>query len=250
VAARLTPADIQGGTFGAVSGYVTIAGQAGSLTFQGGTLSAGTGYVLAYGAAGGLEEQQTAQPTLVSDDFLCYAASCALSANWSTVSASGVESPNINGADYAQYTGSATGLAYWSADTFTNDQFAQAYTAYDSDAKTWGPAVRISPTANTFYSTRYDSCVGGEYFCVILTKVVNGVTTDLGVIAPVVDAYEPETFFSTTKITAVGSTISLYLNDVFQGSATDTTIPSGSPGMMFKGPTNAHWLDNFAAGDL
>jgi hypothetical protein len=65
-AGEFTRTDIQGGTFDAVSGYVTVAGAAGSMTFKGDVMAGASGYVLAYGQAGSLTEQ-VAQGALVEN---------------------------------------------------------------------------------------------------------------------------------------------------------------------------------------
>jgi len=100
-----------------------------------------------------------------------------------------------------------------------------------------GPCVRMSTVAQTAY------CVQAATDQLKLVLYNAGAQTVLGTFngsAPVTG--------DVLKITATGTTISLFKNAALIGSATDATIASGSVGMWGVGNVNSNGISNFQGG--
>ena len=171
----------------------------------------------------------------VSDTF--NRANGPLGSNWTTVA--GTAAPAIMNGTVQAGTASKLNSAYWSANTFGNDQFAQA-SLPNSSGSQYGPgiAVRLSSTKgyflwygnspNTVSLWRMDSATSWT-----LLKQSGTLT-----VTPSTDVW---------KIQAVGSTISGYQNGNLVVQATDTTITSGSPGVWLYYASNQ--IANWSGGD-
>jgi hypothetical protein len=131
----------------------------------------------------------------------------------------------------------ADSLAFWDADTFADDQYAEV--EYTNDSGYWGgPVVRAAATrgywARTENSTtitlyRIDSAVSFN-----LLQTMGSLTIANG---------------DVIRIEAEGSTIRVYQNGVQVGTdQSDATYSSGSGGIATY--TDGAWLDNFEAGNL
>lgn len=125
--------------------------------------------------------------------------------------------------------------AYYSAVAFTTDQFAQAnITAANSII---GVCVRMNAAPPL---QGYCLISGSNLFDIL--KINGGVTTILAAGAPNVANN------SIIKISAIGSTITGYLNGVQVYQVTDTALPTGNPGIYGQTTiTTAHGLSNFYA---
>ena len=179
---------------------------------------------------------QEASATTVSDNF--DRADGALGSNWTTVSGTGA--PQIVSNTLRVGTAGALSSAYWSASTFSSDQFAQA-SLPNSSGTQYGPgiAVRLSGSkgyflwygnsSNTVSLWRMDSSSSGT-----LLKQSASLT-----VSPSSDVW---------KIQAVGSTISGYQNGKLVVQATDANIKSGSPGVWLYYSSNQ--IDNWSGGDV
>jgi hypothetical protein len=128
-------------------------------------------------------------------------------------------------------------LALWNADVFSNDQYSQAKYLGGAFA---GVGVRHSGSAGS-RNAYYLLC--NQAGATRLTKVVAGTLTDL--IAPG-SVPDPATN-DIIKISVVGTLITVYINGVSQGSANDSSLTSGSAGVLFY-DTNAE-LDDWEGGN-
>ena len=179
---------------------------------------------------------QAADAATVSDTF--DRANGGLGSNWTTTP--GTAAPQISGNTLHAGTASALNSAYWSANTFGADQFAQG-TLPGSSGGNDGPglAVRVSGTkgyflwygnsTNTVSLWRMDSASSWTQL-----KASGSLT-----IAPATDVW---------KIQVTGSTISGYQNGTQVVQATDTKITSGSPGVWLYYAANQ--IDNWSGGDV
>lgn len=175
--------------------------------------------------------------TQTSDNFT-RANNSTLGANWTVVT--GTWGINSNSAVvtaispiYAQ--------AYYSASSFSNDQYAVA-NVQDLGANIWmGPCVRIAASS---------SSVNG--YCA--TTGPTGATLRTFVGGSLVNTLWSGSIFPTgslVQLSAVGTTLTLTVNYVQVYSGTDTNISSGSPGIMGYDNSNQFTsnITNFYAGN-
>lgn len=161
-----------------------------------------------------------------------------LGSNWTTVT--GASAPAISGDQVTAGTNSTPNAAYWSADSFTNDQYAQAQFTTPEVSGQYGPgvAVRLSAsghgyflwygnTDNTVTIFRMDS--PGNIVTLKQSGTLTISTTD------------------TWRLEADGSYLFAYQNGNLVLQAIDSHYTSGSPGIWLYNNTND--LDNWAAGD-
>jgi hypothetical protein len=124
--------------------------------------------------------------------------------------------------------------AYWSADAFGNDHYAQMTTIQVSDG---GPAVRMSAGPNSYH---FDAKAGTN---TVMQKDVGGSFTNLqsGLATPAVN--------DVCYIEAVGTTIKMKINGVQIGTnQTDSSLASGSAGFWtFDTSTR---FDDFSADNI
>jgi hypothetical protein len=135
--------------------------------------------------------------------------------------------------------GSNDYISYWSADTFSADQYAQC--TFANGAQDGGAAVRVSTAGSgNGYALSVNSATGGR-----LLKWVDGSVSVVG------DAFVMDTLTGTTvyKLTIVGTTLTVYQDGVQKYQTTDTSHATGQPGLMGRGGTGV-WLDNWEAGDM
>lgn len=124
--------------------------------------------------------------------------------------------------------------AYWSGDTFNNDQYAQMAAVQISDG---GPAVRMSAGPNSYH---FDAKAGTN---TVMQKDVGGSFTNLqsGLATPAVS--------DVCYIEVVGTTLKMKINGVQIGSnQTDSSLASGSAGFWtFDTSTR---MDDFQADNI
>ena len=129
--------------------------------------------------------------------------------------------------------------AYWSANTFTNDQYSQGTLVNVNGSDDTGVTVRASDTTLTLYRFTWypvnstwnlNKFSSGSSISLASTGTGPGQTGDV------------------IRITAVGSTITGYVNGTQKLQATDSSISSGYPG-VFLGDTNTY-LDDWEGGNL
>ena len=176
----------------------------------------------------------------VTDDF--NRANGALGANWSD--ALGYTQQPIITTNEAWAPNSSPSAAYWSANTFDNDQSID-FTYTLSLVASCHPFVRGSSSALTCYSCEQTD-EGEEWTSYVLMKWVAGSKSSLAG-SNYYGNFGPS---NTVRITAVGTSISLYLWEGASwvlriGPLTDTSIASGSVGIFYENDTPRG--DNFSA---
>jgi Putative esterase len=173
--------------------------------------------------------------TIVSDDF--NRADGALESNWTTVS--GTAAPTISSDTLQAGTPGVLNSAYWSANTFSSDQYAQA-SLPNSSGTQYGPGIAVRLSNSTGYLLWY----GNTPDTVSIWRMDSSTSwTQLAQSATL-------TTSSTDiwKITAVGSTISGYQNGKLVVQTTDTNYTSGSPGVWLYFAANQ--ITNWSGGDM
>ena len=162
----------------------------------------------------------------------------ALGSNWTTVSGTGA--PKIVSNTLRVGTAGALSSAYWSASTFSSDQFAQA-SLPNSSGTQYGPGIAVRLSGSKGYFLWY----GNSSNTVSLWRMDSSSSWTLLkqsaslTVSPSSDVW---------KIQAVGSTISGYQNGKLVVQATDTNIKSGSPGVWLYYSSNQ--IDNWSGGDV
>ena len=162
----------------------------------------------------------------------------ALGSNWTTVSGTGA--PQIVSNTLRVRTAGALSSAYWSASTFSSDQFAQA-SLPNSSGTQYGPGIAVRLSGSKGYFLWY----GNSSNTVSLWRMDSSSSETLLkqsaslTVSPSSDVW---------KIQAVGSTISGYQNGKLVVQATDANIKSGSPGVWLYYSSNQ--IDNWSGGDV
>jgi hypothetical protein len=181
---------------------------------------------------------------IVSDDFN-RSDSTGLGSNWTSVLqhfdiVSNQAKTTLSGDNQNVFTG-----ASW---TGGNDQYAEAAAITKVAFGDFGPIVRASSSAETFYYFAIDtsdtsSLLGSSITCGIL-KAVGGSFSTLGsTSAFVINVNDVVT------IEANGTSLQIKVNGVVKiGPVTDSAIASGNPGLF--GFNSGNIFDNFAAGDF
>jgi hypothetical protein len=170
-----------------------------------------------------------------------------LGANWTTPT--GASGPVIESNVIVSHTASFGWVgAYRSDATFSNDNFSELeIVRFGSNSAFAGPAVRVSPDAQTFYYLEINSAGGAAF-----GKQVNG-SEDNNQTIP----NDTFTVGSVARIEVTGSDVSIYKNGVQVGTTwTDgSPITTGAPGVVFYtndgsgGSTNIAF-DNWQGGDM
>jgi hypothetical protein len=162
------------------------------------------------------------------------------SANW-TIQC-GAFAINTN-AFYANASG-AEGAAYWNADVFANNQYAQCAHAAEASTPHTGPAVRISTaasagTTNDTYYGFYANSIDRQIF-----KNVAGTWTQFGSngASPALN--------DVLRIEVEGTTIRCYVNGAGLVSNTDSAIASGAAGISGFDTGTGQRSDTWEGGNL
>lgn len=161
-----------------------------------------------------------------------------LAGNWTLVTNSQATFNLTSNEILSTATGTTRGTSYrWNADTFGDNQYSQCSANTLGTDTDWSAIARVSASAYTFYmasayapNERLFKCVAGSFTALV------SITTDNVAVGDVV------------RVECEGTTIRWVLNGVSKGSATDSAIASGSPG-IFIWQSSAR-LDNWAGGDL
>lgn len=141
------------------------------------------------------------------------------------------------GPDWAYQTGAQFGIVSNSAapqngfnptvayfiGTFSDDQYSQGVISGFGGATEIGLVVRASDSANTCYAFITNGTNA------IIRKIIAGSEST---IESITGTFTPG---DEIRISAVGTTITVYQNDVEVGSATDSDITSGNPGLFGYG---------------
>lgn len=163
----------------------------------------------------------------------------AYSASWS----------NVNGVFYVYAAGdnvspnsAVESAARWNADTFANDQYAQAVVS--SVTSEWvGVSVRCASGAANFYGFYTGTSGDASY----LFKVIGGTWTQLGSNGASVAAG------NTIRLEASGTSLTAYVGGTPSGigTQTDGSISSGYAGLSGYGSlSSGHVVDNWEGGDI
>ncbi len=170
--------------------------------------------------------------TAVSDNF--QRANGALGANWTNWSWSGAVGPQIssNTATGGGGGGTTSG-AFWSANTFANNQFSQVTFGAVPAGSDWaGVTVRQAGNGGSGYLGLWFANNGSSLFMLFAE---NGTSSppSLSSVSGSMSAGD------TLAISANGTTINLYHNGLLVLSATDSTYSSGKPGVAFYAAAGA-----------
>ena len=153
--------------------------------------------------------------------------------NWTTIGALSAVQIVSNAAKGTNASGRSA--AYWNADAFANDQYAQTVVPFTGGLYD-GPVVRAATGAETYYNFRPNGASTA-----ILYKAVAGTFTALGSGWAFVAG-------NTLKLSIEGTTLTGYINGVAQDpTQTDSALASGSAGIRFYGTGGT--LDDFEAGN-
>lgn len=156
-----------------------------------------------------------------------------LDGSWATTT--GLAALKIVSNAVAAATGATDSAARNTAITWPNDQYTEI-TLSTTGTNDGGPCARLASGAYTVYFT--NSFDGSTH----MSKVIAGVGTEIGLYAV------SWTTNDVLRIDAQGTTIRALKNGAVLGSATDSAITSGSPGIfMFDGSIR---FDNFVGGDF
>jgi hypothetical protein len=161
-----------------------------------------------------------------------------ISGNWSTNGSLGVNlSNNYVISDPADYR---TMLSYWSANTFSDDQYSQVKIVGSvvASAYYYGPSVRISG-AQSFYLAQ----IRRDYEDLTIVKYINNTPTELATVANTFSAND------SIRIEVVGDSITVYVNTSKKIGVRDADISSGFSGVYFRGGYR-DTLDDWRGGDV
>jgi hypothetical protein len=139
------------------------------------------------------------------------------------------------------YSGNAAfpNIAWWDADTFNDDQYAQGKIGTLSNGG--GVAVRLDSGGDGYYLS-VNSAGGGE---VTLNRLDAGSATTIQTITGLTIAS-----FDTWRLEVTGTTLKVYQNGVQRGTnQTDATHTTGAAGMTITGSNDAQ-IDDFEGGNL
>ena len=183
-----------------------------------------------------------ASTTVFIDDF--NRGNGPLGSNYDT--AAGFNSLNVNTSTARGFSsGRSLNSIKKSVATFSPNQEAQVtYTIFNP---TWfdfaGPAVRVTPESGSGYVLNIDSLDANSRRLIRVSGSVNtGIVGAINLPAIAGDIF---------KLSASGSTLMVYRNGILVNSVTDTTYPTGQPGLFYDlGNSNTTRMDNFIAADI
>jgi len=167
----------------------------------------------------------------------------ALGSNYDTVTSFNSMNVNSNAA-----RGFSSGVSFnsikSSVKTFSPNQEAQVtYAAFNPTYfDSAGPAVRVTPESGSGYILLIDSLNDSARR---LCKVTGSVRTTIG------NVNLPAVAGDIFKLTASGSRLLVYKNGILIDSVTDTTYPTGQPGLYYdRQNSNITYMDDFIAADM
>lgn len=134
--------------------------------------------------------------------------------------------------------------ARWNADAFPSDQYAQATLSSKGaviNARI-GVGVRIATDGSAnYYGLYYDDDASET----TMFKVIAGVWSAIGAVFA-----GNRIVGDVLRLEIVGTTLQYFLNGVSQGTRTDSDLSSGSAGVVGRGLTTGHRIDNWEGGSL
>lgn len=123
----------------------------------------------------------------------------------------------------ADTTGDSPGDAWWSANTFTNDQHWQIV-AGTAGTNYTGPMVRHQAVADSYYGLF--AITGSETVWLVTAGTLTTSVCSFGVL------YTPG---ATLKLSVSGATLTASLNGTTECTGTDSTLAGGYPGVVNYG---------------
>jgi hypothetical protein len=159
------------------------------------------------------------------------------SANW-TAGLGAFEGAPGGGAVQGVSGGDLLKWAFWNADSFNNNQYAQCVVTLTSSSAEVGVAVRCDATNG------YLALVSGDGN-LYLIKVVSG-----AYVGPDLDTATGIASGSVIKVTADGTTIKVYDDGVEVCSATDSSLTAGAAGISGYSSVEGLSLDNWEGGNI
>jgi len=161
-----------------------------------------------------------------------------LAGNWTTAPGAFAGLKIVSNAVDA-VTGGEDCAAYWNADAFSTDHYTQL-TSGSTASSTKGPAVRVrTATQLDMYlwslnisGTNSIQKIVNDAFTLLLTTNITFISTDV------------------MKLAVSGSTLTVYKNDVSQGTVTNTALTTGVSGMFADSGGAGRQLDNWQADDV
>jgi hypothetical protein len=165
---------------------------------------------------------------VASDNF--NRAGANLGSNWTNV----LSSPDIIIVNTKAYVGgepTTNASAFWNANTFSTDQYSKDKW-YGVSGGYGGVAVRMSGIGS---SRNYYALATDSFSRWTIIKVINGVQTNLG------NGSITWVDGDIQEVRVVGNTITAYRNGTLLGSATDSSLTSGNPGLYLQGNQADDW---------
>lgn len=178
----------------------------------------------------------TGSPATVSGSDNFNRADGSLGSNWTNITdgALSISNQGVLGAAAGVTSGDVR-----TAESYPGDQYAQVDVGSVSGGDWVGPAVRASNDGQNSYLGLYDYNNGNPYVQIFRRQAGSwagiSATYSCGTLAP----------GTQLKLEAVGNGLALLINGVERASVADTTITTGSPGVLAYGVSTA---DNFQAG--
>jgi hypothetical protein len=195
-----------------------------------------SGRVVTFG--GTIEVLASATATAASDNF--NRANGGLGPEWATVT--GMANPQIASNAVISNTVNTAAEALYSSMRNATDQWAEVEATLGTAYSEVDVMVRVSSTEKTYYQALWSTENGGTYS---IWRTVNNTSARIASTTGV-----GATGTRRLLLTAVGSDIVMYVNDVSVLSVNDTRIPSGKPGIgvLFTTGGTTPTADNFNAG--
>ena len=135
-------------------------------------------------------------------------------------------------------------FCYWSADSFTADQYSKGLLTNIHGSKPHGVAVHVQPSA----SQNLYGYVGTTGASQIIEKVSGSTSTILGSLTAFSNN---DTIELQAEVSGGTTTLTAFINDVEVNSTTDTSFTSGSPGVVFWGDAGTQYgITTWWGGDL
>jgi hypothetical protein len=132
--------------------------------------------------------------------------------------------------------------SYWNANSFSNNQYSKATIKWPS----WSSVLVRASSGSNWYELQDTFPVYPDELEFSLWKMVNGSKTLLS--SEFIVSGVPDYFGVIMEIRIVGTTISAYINNIYQAETTDATFSSGSAGA--GGLYTDFVLDNWEGGNV
>lgn len=145
---------------------------------------------------------------------------------------------DINSNSVCPDSADAESWGRWNADTFDDDQYAQAVVASTDASNEIGPACRVGASGSNGYGLNFTSNN------LVLAKWVAGAFTELA------SAFSAPSVSDVIRVEAEGTTVRYVLNTVTQDEVTDSSLSSGVGGIVSWSDGTGNRMDDWEAGNL